>query len=33
VSALTSIGFPVQQALLRESLATHLEHGQNSERR
>ena len=33
VSALTSIGFPVQEALLRESLATHLEHGQNSERR
>ena len=31
VSALTSIGFPVQEALIRESLATHLEHGQNSE--
>ncbi|NKB93896.1 MAG: hypothetical protein GKR84_04790 [Candidatus Nanopelagicales bacterium] len=32
VSALKSIGFPVQEALIRESLSTHLEHGQNSER-
>jgi len=29
--ALTSIGFPVQEALIRESLSTHLAHGQNSE--
>ncbi|MEL0282596.1 MAG: hypothetical protein VXA76_08780, partial [Actinomycetota bacterium] len=31
VSALESIGFPVQEAHIRESLATHLEHGKNSE--